>query len=849
MRKKYPYLEDNASSYSRMPQELLSNYPYIDSPYSYNLNAEQEKEDFLSKIDFFVNQKQYINITLLDWKENPIKEIQGIISSGSISKDGRSSVRRTATLSCSFGYGEYNVDDLEMDFSLNKKIFIEIGIENKTDEYPEYPILWFPQGIFYINAFSMNSSTSSAVNITLNLKDKMCLLNGDVGGTLPATIQFDTMTTQLGDQRIISDANKISENQSNKDEKEETDNSGTIVEQKVLYYNIIMELLQHWGHEDLNNIIIQDVPLRIKKIMQWNGNNDIFLWPTNSEETDVAYEYSFKEETAKTHNGYARYSKGDDIGYIYADFVPVGEIIGSAGDSVCTILDIIKNQLGNYEYFYDVFGIFHFREIKNYLNITQAETVLQESENPGRFISLEKGQFNLDTSGEIQYLIDVTNDKTTFSFTESKNITSINVNPNYSNIKNDYIINGIKKNSSGVEMAIRYRLVIDDKPEIIGYTNGKISENDSDEVKKNYYTTSIKASDPGATPHYGLFKNLVFYTYDEGYLKTNRLGKWVDVTKLPKKGNMDRIYRLVLGFNSDGEPIFDTKIAVSDRNRQFYMWNGTNYIKLYVQYNLSNSKAKTYLPEIYSNYYAIDWRTALLCYGLESEINGTDSGEYFNELTSFWPSEYNLRRKVQEFYSENEDKSIQFKSLTTGNFYFDMIDANSSSIGIYSVNNIGRRTDVYNGNNDINCLFAPEIPNVIILSKDPSQNWSDNVMITELRDIQNIKEALTEQIKECQQNGQPYMEMSTNNYNMLTTGGYLNDAYTALRYELFLHTNYQKTLTINALPAFYLEPNSRVHVSDASTNTYGDFIVQNISLTLGPGANMSVNMTEAIERL
>jgi hypothetical protein len=43
----------------------------------------------------------------------------------------------------------------------------------------------------------MNSSTSSAVNINLSLKDKMSLLNGDAGGVLPSTVQFDIMDTQI----------------------------------------------------------------------------------------------------------------------------------------------------------------------------------------------------------------------------------------------------------------------------------------------------------------------------------------------------------------------------------------------------------------------------------------------------------------------------------------------------------------------------------------------------------------------------------------------------------------------------------------------------------------------------
>ena len=223
MRKTYPYLQESYTAH-------LKDNPYLENPYVYNLNLEQEKRHFLALLDNFINQRQYINMTLLDWHERPLKEIDGVISSGSITKDGNSSVRRTASLSCSVDGGKYNVDEMEMDFALNKKIFIEIGIKNETNRYPEWPILWFPQGVFYINSFSINSATSSAVNLTLQLKDKMCLLNGDVGGTLPATVQFDIMTTQLSD--------------------------GTMTDQKVLYYNIINELVHHWGEEDLNNIII-----------------------------------------------------------------------------------------------------------------------------------------------------------------------------------------------------------------------------------------------------------------------------------------------------------------------------------------------------------------------------------------------------------------------------------------------------------------------------------------------------------------------------------------------------------------------------------------------------------------
>lgn len=88
----------------------------------------------------------------------------------------------------------------------------------------------------------MNASSSNSTNLNISLKDKMMGLNGDVGGTLPAAVIFDSMDTQLP--------------------------SGEYITKKVLIYNIIKELVNHYGSEDLNNIVIEDVPLRIKRIMK-----------------------------------------------------------------------------------------------------------------------------------------------------------------------------------------------------------------------------------------------------------------------------------------------------------------------------------------------------------------------------------------------------------------------------------------------------------------------------------------------------------------------------------------------------------------------------------------------------
>ena len=69
-------------------------------------------------------------------------------------------------------------------------MFLEVGFENPTSRYTEYPILWFPQGIFVIITADV-SHTSQGITISLTLHDKMALLNGECGGVFPASVVFN----------------------------------------------------------------------------------------------------------------------------------------------------------------------------------------------------------------------------------------------------------------------------------------------------------------------------------------------------------------------------------------------------------------------------------------------------------------------------------------------------------------------------------------------------------------------------------------------------------------------------------------------------------------------------------
>lgn len=731
---------------------MRKNYPYLLDTAFEDANGLKQKTNFLQEIDNFVNQKQYVKITLLNWNEEPIKEIQGELSGGSISKDGSSSVRRTCSLTAIVDRGEYNIEDSKMDFAINKKIYIECGIKNYSKRYKDYPILWFPQGVFFISNFSITSNVSSNISISLTLKDKMCGLNGEVGGTFPAAVILDEMDTQSP--------------------------TGQFVHQKILIYDIIQEIVHHYGGEPLNNILIEDVPNRIKRVMRWTGENPLYL-KAISADGYTWYEGLLDKPSDMT--GVKQYNTNEDVGYTYADFVYDTELTANLGESVVTVLDKIKQYLGNYEYFYDEFGVFHFREIKNYLNTTQSKILLDD----------------MDAK---DYLAETTTGKTVYSFSDKTNIISITQNPQYANIKNDYVVQGLRKRTnSNASILVRYHLAIDRKPTIGNTYKNLLLYEEAD-------TNLIKAAYPLS------------------------LGK---DEELPQPGNFNIIYRV----EEDGES-------------KFYYWEDEVYKEV---------KVKKYYSSASEGYTTKDWRTELYLQGLLAKNLGTDAGQYyakiqesfganlgesfvddiyrqqqqnkvdvdyyFEELDAFWPQIYNL--ETQKFYGEEEDKAAYTSSLADGNYYLDFIDPYTSGLGEFSIANIGRRTLAIQ-NDDVNCIFQPEVPDIVFLNTD-----DDDI------DIQR---------DECDRKGQPYSQVKSNIYQALATGGFKNGAFDQIKYQLYLHTNYQKTLSLSALPVLYLEPNSRVEINDATTNAQGDFMAQSISIPLGAGNSMSVTLNQCLER-
>lgn len=674
-------------------------------------------KNFLELIDNEHLKEQFVKITILDWLERPIQEVQGIVTGGNLNLDGNSNVRRTINLSCYIDKEENaNITSLDNLFSINKKMYLEIGYTNTTNQYTKYEKIWFPQGTFVMIAPSLSHSTGGA-SLQVSLRDKMCLLNGECGGVISTSTQFDQYET--------------------------IDEDGNWVISKPTFEQIIREVVNHFGGEQLSKIIISDVPSRIKKVMKWIGNTPLYLI-----EDSGSYTMSTNYADVVGHT-YQMFEYGEDVGYMFTDFTCPSELIGNAGDNVCVILDKIKNMLGNYEYFYDTEGNFHWQEIKNYLNTT-------------------KTTLDLETMNKNDYLIDASKGKTVYEFNNSNLVTSFSNSPQFNKIKNDFVVWGIRKNANGNDVPIRYHLAIDTKPTI-----GNI-----------YDVFFYEDPDDGLTKA----KMPILYSSYAEIIKTN--------------GAAGVYYK-------------DTSTGI------IYYWDGD--LKQYIEVNSETTQ--------FVKVQTTDWRSELYLQGVQAEPLGTDSNYYYTELMNEWPKLYNLQK---ESYIDSKGETIYtggfydevLKTPSDIDYYLDFIDS-TAAISQFSVSNIGRRSQVVN-KNDINCVFEPDIPDFIII--ELGQPDTD------------------EKREECEAKGQNYIQVTTGIFNLLALGGTSNSAFEEIKMMLHEYTSYNESITIQSIPIYHLEPNTRIGVRDLESDIYGDYMISSISIPLDISSTMSISATRALER-
>lgn len=388
-------------------------------------------KDFLKFLTGINIKDQLVKIKILDWNEKPIAQISSKVSSGNFNIDGKSSLRRTGSLSILAQ--EINVENY---LSLNRKVSIFIGYYNNTKRYQEYDILWFPLGIYVIAGLSITHNLSN-VSINLSLKDKMCLLNGDLGGTFTSAVTLDNYET--------------------------IDENGQTVIKRPPIFQIIRQLVNHFGKEPLNKIIIADLDTRVRQVMRWYGQNPLYIL-NKGNQYEATISINKIEQLTKagwTNVLGSPFEYGYDVGYIFTDFSYPGQLIADIGSTITQALDKIIGVLGNFEYFYNLDGNFVFQQIKNYLN--NAENVyirdsLQNNNLLPEYLSTQKEDIYQ------VYALNINRGKSEFDFSNEKFIISYSNTPQYTEVKNDFMIWGVRKTGDGAEIPIRYHLVIDKKP-------------------------------------------------------------------------------------------------------------------------------------------------------------------------------------------------------------------------------------------------------------------------------------------------------------------------------------------------------------------------------------------------
>lgn len=576
---------------------------------------------FLLKVATFKVKQYLASIVVLDFKtEKPVATLTGYVISGNMSINAQSPTRRTGSLQVAFTDKTKDIRNIDNYIAIDKKIKLSVGFKNPFYHLPQYrdygEDLWFPQGTFVIT--SANSAISATqCTVTMQFTDKMALLNGTAGGALPASVSFHESVI------IDKDDNQITEYPKIKD--------------------IIREAVHHFGGEQFSKIIIDGVPDKGRQVVAWNGSTPI--WFSDFSEGELSMTTSKKQLEGFKH----KFVKGEIIGYMETDLTYPGELIQKAGSHVQQLLDTISKTLGNFEYYYDIDGNFRFKTIANY-DKTGVTPLLapndKESNNYDNFNALFYPNWNDD-----QYIEE---------FRNRELLLTINQNPNYINIKNDFICWGTKQDSakgsssgssSGTSTAkmVRYHLAIDKRPR----------EDETDLCKKYIYKIYNKNT-----------KEVIRYEFHNS-----------DNAKL----------NLSPSEQYDEENIQKPLYA---KGKYFFDWREELYRRALNAYGAS-TEGSPYDEELLA-----EWRNIF---------------DYSNEkFKTAWEDYYNT--DAVPFRGYNVDVKNAPEKLR---YWLDFIDSDAP-IGKYSIDKIGRRTLAWE-DSKINEVYAKQINDIVFIVNPGSE--------------------------------------------------------------------------------------------------------------------------------
>lgn len=800
---------------------------------------------FLSALSSYKIKTYSASIVSLDFStERVLSVITGKVTGGSMSISSTSATRRTGTLTLVFDSDTYNITDVNNLLSINKKIAITIKMENpfaNTSEYGKYgSFLSFKFGTFIISNITSSISTSGA-SITLTFIDKMGMLNGTCGGTIPSAASFH--------ESLVIDAD------------------GNSTTEYPLISEIIRELVHHFGGENYSKIIVDDVPDTGRSVVTWGGST-----PARFTADYTHFIVTSSPTTAEISQYPIIILYGEDVGYLATDLTYPGDLIATIGNTVTSVLDSIVSTLGNYEYFYDVDGYFHFQAIKNFNTTGTAPTVVDQIDSSSVFNTSDGDE--ADITFQNQYLKIYSEDEYLNEYSDASLVSSVSFNPNYSNIKNDFVVWGTRTTDDDTEMAVRYHLAIDSRPKyeegisLCNKTVWCVRNKTTREVLRYVATDMQNVDGREVVPDVGS-------TGTTTYPNVNYRGLYSDDSEYYYYPNVsaggvgtgDTVLYSGLYYIRKATATNSTIEGISPLNSSYWTLLDESEDEVILHspalnwLNATTNGSTTTYPDLF-NWREELYRKALIAYGTSTEgsyydeellaewrnifnpcLEDIDPGVTVAESTSggysnpYWST---FKDDWQDYFGQPivtngvESNPIPWQGYIIDiisapqniGYWLDLIDT-SSSLGGYSVEQIGRRT-VAEDNSLINEVLTRDVPDILFI--DSTQD----------------ADTVTAQTEEAISIGQKYCVVNSNYNFYLTTRDSYGCCYDDVRSLFYNYLIYNSSISLTSIPLLYLDVNKVIRLNFPDLGVVGNYVISSLSFDFSTMSSMSLSLTEAV---
>ena len=746
--------------------------------------------DFLIALSQQQHKTIYSKITSLTKDEIPQETIEGRFTQGSINVDGTSALRRTCSLTM------VTEDTTFSDFywTQETKFKLEVGLSNTID--PTFPdIIWFNQGIYLITSFNKQLSLNNCT-ISLSGKDKMCLLNGDLGGTLSSSVDFGKI------------------------EEESADGASWVI-RSLPIKEIILNLVHQYGGEPLHNIIINDLDTVGLELLEYRSNDPMYLYREENSSVynnitfngnrQVSINADFSDPMAlnaatdcfetlvdsltRTNTPKVLYVKegdeikgyyftqllyGDTAGYRTTELTYAGDLIANIGESLTSILDKIKNMLGTFEYFYNLDGQFVFQRKKNVKN-----TTWQLDKSFGQ--RYEEGEF----------------DSVDYEFNELQLITAFSSSPKLTDFKNDYAVWGKRTSISGAEIQVHYRYAIDICP--TEYKSIKTTDEIAQEKINAYnekYGTKLQPQQS--------------VTYSDTEVD------WREI-----------IYQMAADYFKYAHVLDDFGRRVKTANPQLYPSGSTGYEPYYTDLQVFWRELynPTPFPESGED---TEYNILQSLHNKQENLEGlqarydlyTDEERTSEEAIELAESIIELQKAISDlenllnFYrpGDNAERAYWSKNIYESpenlNFWIDFLDT-GELLEKYNVKKLGFRTKSIN-DTSVKSIYYREVPQVIYQS---SNETNDSYMT-----------------------GYRYINIGSGYENLFSISSQGLSAKERLDELLQKHAYFIESSNITTFPIYHLEPNAKIRIQSDKHKIYGIYEVTKFSIPLTYNGTMSLSI-------